>query len=153
MPDLQQRAPALRRAWPAIVAMLTACATSHVIVGQTRAPISPDEVRLYLHPPAGHYEEIAILDTSSRNSLSFTAQGKADAVVDRLKRDAASLGANGILLQNVGDEAVGSVGAGIGTGAQAGHASLGIGVGGSDTKFVKSGRGIAIYVEPGGVQR
>jgi hypothetical protein len=128
---------------------LGGCVTSHVIVGKVRPAISPSQVQLYLHPPSGKYEEIAILDTSSKHSLSFTAQGKTDAVVDRLKSEAAKLGANGILLNNVGDQAVGSVGTGVVTGVGGGHASVGVGVSSSDTVFQKSGNGVAIYVEPG----
>lgn len=128
--------------------VLAACVSSYVLVGKARPPIPADQVQLYLHPPAGKYEEIAILDTSSKDSFSFTAQGKANAVVGRLKSEAAKLGANGILLNGVGNEAVGSVGAGVGTGVSAGHTSLGVGVGSSSTVFVKSGSGIAIYVEP-----
>jgi hypothetical protein len=78
------------------LAFLTGCASSHVIVGKVRPPISPDQVQIYLHPPAGKYEEIALLDSSSRNSFSFTAQGKTNAVIIRLKAEAAKLGANGI---------------------------------------------------------
>ena len=76
----------LRSALVAAVLLLGGCVSSYVLVGRARPAISPDLVQLYLHPPAGKYEEIAILDTSSRDSFSFTAQGKADAVVVRLKR-------------------------------------------------------------------
>jgi hypothetical protein len=127
---------------------LGGCVTSHVIVGQVRPPISPDEVRLYLHPPAGHYEEIALLDTSSKHSFSITAQGKTDAVVSRLKGEAAKLGANGILLQEVGDKATGSVGSGVGGAMSGGHGSVGVGLSSSETTYVKGGSGIAIYVAP-----
>ena len=126
---------------------LTACVTSHVLIGTPRAPISPDQVRIYLHPPA-RYEEIAILDTSSKHSFSVTAQGKTDAVINRLKAEAAKLGANGILLQAVGDQASGSVGTAIGTGASAGYGTLGIGISSSSTVYQKNGNGLAIYVEP-----
>jgi hypothetical protein len=128
---------------------LGGCVTSHVIVGTVRPAISPSQVQLYLHPPRGKYEEIAILDTSSKHSFSFTAQGKTDAVIDRLKAEAAKLGANGILLNNVGDQAVGSVGTGVVTGVGGGHASVGVGISSSGTVFQKNGNGIAIYVEPG----
>ena len=127
--------------------LLAGCVTSHVIVGKVRPPISPDQVQIYLHPPA-HYEEIAILDTSSRHSLSITAQGKTDAVVNRLKREAAGLGANGILLQGVGDRAAGSVGSGIGGAVSGSHGALGIGFSSSETTYDKSGSGIAIFVGP-----
>jgi hypothetical protein len=132
-----------------IVTLLAAgCVTSHVIIGKVRPAISPDQVTLYLRPPAAKYEEIAILDTSSKDSFSFTAQGKSDAVINRLKGDAAKLGANGILLQDVADQAVGSGGLGVGTGLSGGHGSVGLGFSSSDTKYAKSGRGVAIYVEP-----
>ncbi len=124
------------------------CVTSHVIIGKVRPAISPDQVTLYLRPPAAKYEEIAILDTSSKDSFSFTAQGKSDAVINRLKGDAAKLGANGILLQDIADQAVGSGGVGVGTGLSGGHGSVGLGFSSSDTRYAKSGRGVAIYVEP-----
>jgi hypothetical protein len=132
----------------AITMSLTACVTSHVIVGKVRPPISPDEVRLYLHPPAAGYEEIALLESSSKHSFSFTAQGKTDAVIERMKKDAAKLGANGILLQGVGDKATGSVGTGVGSATGAGNTVVGIGFNTSGTVFVKSGNGLAIYVPP-----
>jgi hypothetical protein len=125
---------------------LSACVTSHVIVGKVRPPISPDDVQLYLHPPATKYEEIALLESSSKHSFSFTAQGKTNAVVMRLKEDAAKLGANGILLEGVGDTATGSVNSGVGGATGAGHSVIGVGFGTSGTVFVKSGKGLAIYV-------
>jgi hypothetical protein len=129
---------------------LSACVTSHVIVGKVRPPISPDQVQLYLHPPATRYEEIALLESSSKHSFSFTAQGKSDAVIDRLKADAAKLGANGILLEGVGDKATGSVGSGFGGATGAGNSVIGAGFSTSGTVFVKSGKGLAIYVPPVG---
>jgi hypothetical protein len=125
---------------------LSACVTSHVIVGKVRPPISPDQVQLYLHPPATKYEEVALLESSSKHSFSFTAQGKTNAVVQRLKEDAAKLGANGILLEGVGDKATGSVGTGFGSATGAGNSVVGVGFNSSGTVFVKSGTGIAIYV-------
>jgi len=131
-----------------VVAALSGCVSSHVIVGKVRPPISPDQVQLYLHPPAGKYEEVALLDSSSKHSFSFTAQGKANAVIERLKAEAAKLGANGILLNGVSDQAAGSVNTGFGSATASGHTATGFGVGTSGTVFVKSGSGLAIYVEP-----
>ena len=64
---------------PAIAALialaaLSGCVSSHVIVGKVRPPISPDQVQIYLHPPAGKYEKIALFDSNSRHSFSFTVQ-------------------------------------------------------------------------------
>jgi hypothetical protein len=129
-------------------AALAGCQTSHVLVGQPRPPISPDLVVIYLHPPREKYEEIALLDTSSKNSFSFTAQGKTNAVIERLKKEAASLGANGILLNGVGDQASGSVSSGFSGATGSGHSAFGVGFGSSGTVFQKKGDGLAIYVEP-----
>jgi hypothetical protein len=129
------------------LAGLSGCVSSHVIVGKVRPPISPDQVQLYLHPPAGRYEEVALLDSNSKHSFSFTAQGKTNAVIDRLKSEAAKLGANGILLNGVSDQAAGSVSTGFASATASGHTATGFGIGTSGTVFVKSGSGLAIYVE------
>jgi hypothetical protein len=114
---------------------LAGCQTSYVLVGKVRPPISPDQVVVYLHPPADRYEEIALLDTSSKHSFSFSAQGKTNAVIERLKKESASLGANGIFLNGVGDQASGSVGAGFGSATSNGSTAFGSGFGISDTVF------------------
>lgn len=129
---------------PLLFAALAGCATSHVMVGQARTPISPDQVQIYLHPPANKYVEIALLDTSSRGGFALTAQGKTDVVMERLKAEAGKLGANGILLEGVGDQAAGSVGTGYATAS--GHSAFGFGS--AATVYHKKGGGLAIYVEP-----
>lgn len=101
-------------------------------------------MQIYLHPPANKYSEIALLDTSSKGSFAITAQGKTNVVIERLKAEAAKRGANGILLEGVGDQAGGSVGTGYATAS--GHSAFGFG--GSATVFHKKGDGLAIYVEP-----
>lgn len=127
------------------VLAVTACVSSHIIVGTVRPPIDPAQVRIYLHPPA-QYEEVAVLTTSSKNSLELTAQGRTDIVIQRLKTDAASLGANGVLLQSVGDQAAGSIGTSTGYTKFSGRSLLALGVAGSATIYVKTGDGLAIYV-------
>jgi hypothetical protein len=126
------------------LAALSGCATSYVMVGQARPPISPDQVQIYLHPPAGKYVEIALLESSSNGSFAVGAQGKTNVVISRLKAEAAKLGANGILLEGVGDQAGGSVGTGYATGS--GHSAFGFGS--AATVYHKKGGGLAIYVEP-----
>ena len=122
--------------------LLTACATSHVMLGKARPPISPDQVQIYDHPPPGPYQEIARLDTSSQGSFSFTAQGKTDAVIQRLRNEAAKLGANGVLLEGIGDQVSGSIGTSAGGGGYSGGGGIGINAGLSK----KIGGGLAIYV-------
>ncbi len=130
------------------VLALAACATSHVMIGKARPPISPEEVQVYFSPPPGHYEQIARLDTSSQGSFAFTAQGKTDAVIKRLKIEAAKLGANGVLLQGMGEEPSGSVGTGGARESYSSNGSVGGGIGLNFGMTRKVGGGVAIYVEP-----
>jgi len=98
----------------ASVSLLAACAnTSHVITGKPRAAIDPAQVTLYTAPSA-KYEEIAVIDASSQMSFAFGDQNKMDAVIARLKKEAASLGANGVFLQGTGSSGAGGVGTGVG---------------------------------------
>jgi hypothetical protein len=128
------------------VTLLAACASSHVMIGKARPPISPDQVQIYARPPTVPYEEIARLQTSSQGSFSFTAQGKTDSVIKRLKEEAAKLGANGVLLEGIGDEASGSVGTGGGSTSYSRGSSVGGGVGIGVGLTKKVGGGVAIYV-------
>ena len=126
-----------------IAFLLVACAnTSHVITGKARTPIDPAQVKVYSTPPP-NYEEIAVIDATSRSSGSFGDQKKMDAVIARLKKEAASLGANGLLLQNTGSEYGGGVGTGVGIGV-GGGVSIGTGI--FTASDNKTGRGLAIYV-------
>jgi hypothetical protein len=130
------------------VAALIACVSSHVMIGKARAPISPDQVQIYMRPPMAKYDEIAFLDTSSRDSFSFTAQGKSDKVIERLKKEAAKIGANGILLQGISDQVGGSIGTGVGSSNYSQNSAVGVGLGGSVATHQKAGNGVAIYVYP-----
>jgi len=67
-----------------------------------------------------------------------------DTVIERLKKEAASLGANGVLLQNTSSErGQGGVGTGIGVSSGGGtYVSTGIYTSASS----KSGQGLAIFV-------
>ena len=79
--------------------VLSGCATSsHVISGTVRPPIDPALVRLYTSPPPKS-EAIAILTVESSG---WTTQGEKDIAVAKLKEEAASLGANGVLLTGMG---------------------------------------------------
>lgn len=109
-------------------------ASSHILVGTARSPIDPTLVKIYLDPPA-EYEPIALLDASSKRALAIGDQAKTDKVVERLKAEAAAVGANGLLLQGVGDQSAGAIGLG---------GKRGIGI--SRETFRKSGQALAIFV-------
>jgi hypothetical protein len=136
----------LRLALFATAALGSGCATSsHVVTGATRPPISPEEVRVYTQPPA-HFEEIAALEASSRGGFRFTDQGKMDKVIERLKVEAAKLGANGVLLQSTQNQVSGSLGTGGGSTSYGGRSAVGVG-GGLDIAIVtKEAHATAIYI-------
>ena len=125
---------------------LAACATSHIMTGQARAPIDPSQVRVYFDPPPAGYEEIALLETRS-GAYTYGEQNKSDQVIEKLRIEAAKLGANGVLFQGTSDSWGGSgvsVGAGGGRYGGSSFSSGGIGVSISPTQ--KYARGVAIFV-------
>jgi hypothetical protein len=125
---------------------VTGCASqSHVIVGTVRTPIAVEQVKIYLSPPK-KFEQVAILDASSRGSFAFTDQQKMDTAILGLKSQAAKIGANGILLQSAGDQSAGAVATGFGSSTTAGHNAFGTGFGVATNVFIKSATGTAIYV-------
>lgn len=79
---------------------LTGCASgSSILVGEAREPIASEKVRLYIEPPE-LYDPIALVNASSDAGL--TKQGSIDYAIDELKKQAAKLGANGVLLETTG---------------------------------------------------
>ena len=123
-----------------IFLFLVGCAaSSHILVGEAREPINPSNVKIYLDYPE-KYEKIALIDAGSNFAFKdpeilFDWQSKMDKAMQRLKIEAAQLGANGILIVNTDNKILTSVSSD--------------GQGGSQTsttteKFVKA---IAIYVD------
>lgn len=148
--QLRRRFAAAGLTAAALLAALFGCVASQPeITGAARPAITPDQVRIYLRPPESKYEEIANLTASSRGSFALTAAGKTDKVIERLKRQAARLGANGLLLHGVADQGEASLGAGVSTETNSPHSPYGLGFGGSAFFYEKAGDGIAIYVESG----
>lgn len=138
---------AIRVSFLLLVALAMAgCATSHVLTGTPRPPIDPAQVRIYHGPPPGGYEEIAILETAS-GAFTYGEQNKTDAVLRKLREEAASLGANGVLFQGSADGyGGGGVSVGAGGGRIGGSSFGGAGVGVNISPRQKHASGIAIYV-------
>ena len=122
---------------------LTACASSHVIVGKVRPAIQPDQVQVYLQQPA-NAEVVALLEANDMGANGFSQQSRVNKVMKRLKAEAAGLGANGIVLEGFGSEYAGSVGSGFAQG-NGGFAS---GFGVSAAQMRKTGQAVAVYVDP-----
>ena len=81
---------------------------SRIVVGNARPAIAPESVKIYIRPPA-KFEEIAILNATSRNAFA-SDQSLTDSALLQMRKDAAKLGANGVLLSGVGNEQIGTVG-------------------------------------------
>ena len=86
-----------------IFLFLVGCAaSSHILVGESREPIDPSNVKIYLDYPE-KYEKIALIDAGSNFAFKdpeilFTWQSKMNKVIERLKIEAAQLGANGVVM-------------------------------------------------------
>lgn len=127
-----------------VALVMGGCAsTSKVMLGQARAPVDPASVQIYSTPPAGSVE-IAQLESSS--AVGFGTQGQTDAAIARLKREAAALGANGVILMGVGSGGS-PVGMSVGAGSYGRHTAGGLSVGIPTQQ--KRAAGVAIWVPPG----
>ena len=84
-----------------------ACSSgSAIVTGATRTPLLPEKVKIYLEPPED-FEVIGIVNASS--DAGWTEQGSQDYAIKELKKQAAKLGANGVLLLSSADMTTGYV--------------------------------------------
>ena len=135
--------PSPRCSLVALLAMivLTGCTLtrgSSVVVGTPRPPIDPAIVKLYTELPV-RYEKIALVSADSRNDFA-SQQNLTDAAIARLKREAAEVGANGILLNGIGNYQVGASGVVIPNASGSGGTIV------TNTRSGKETSGVAIYV-------
>jgi len=125
------------------VLFLSACTIVHgsaILTGTQRAAIDPDIVKLYSKAPV-NYEEIAIVEAEAGHDFK-SKQSVMDSAIRRLKEEAARLGANGVILNNVGRRDDHSVGFGVVT-------TPGVATFMSDgSQGYQVVSGIAIYVSP-----
>jgi len=129
-----------------LILLLAACASSHTLTGTARAPIDPAQVQVYHVAPSGPYEEIAQL-TSNSGAFTYGEQNKVNSVINKMRREAAKLGANGVLFIGATDGAGGSaVSLGGGVGRMGGRSFSSGGVGLNISPRQKNAVGIAIYV-------
>ena len=96
-----------------ILLLINCHPVSHIIVGNKREATSPTDVKVYLDYPKS-YEKIALIDAGSNFSFKdpvilFAWQSKMNKALERLKIEAASLGANGILIVNTDNKTYQSI--------------------------------------------
>jgi hypothetical protein len=129
--------------------LLTGCASSSaVLIGHARLPIAPAAVTVYSSPPPA-FETIAALSASRKSVYLFAGEGLDDAIIERLKVQAAKVGANGLLLGEFTDDDVISLGGGAGTQSYTHNGDISLGMGGAFSVFKRTIKGRAIVVPPG----
>jgi hypothetical protein len=84
------------------------CATgSAIATGTPRTPTRTADVKLYLDPPA-HYETLGLVEAETIAS-SIATQATQNILFDGLKRQAATLGANGVIVLGTEEHSVASL--------------------------------------------
>ena len=127
---------------PVLLAGCTLTRGSHVLIGNAHPPTTAAQVRLYTTLPA-MYEKIAYVSADSRNDFA-SEQNLSDHAIERLKEEAAKVGANGLLLNGIGNYQVGSSGVAIIPNYGKGYTATG--VVGVDARIGKEATGLAIWV-------
>ena len=134
-----------------IIALISAgCAnfhSSHVLLGTARPATDPSQVKIFLNPPQGA-EEVAIVTADSRGSFRWSSQGTTDLALERLKKEAAGLGANGLTKLSIGEPwgAAPVIGTGVGYGWGGYPAGYGLGTSLAMPAPFKSATALAIRV-------
>lgn len=89
-----------------VLLMLAGCATGSALVTGTQRPAtSPESVKILLDPPA-QYETIGIVSAEAYDTGSD--QTTQDNAVAEIKSQAAKVGANAVILIDIGDRTVAS---------------------------------------------
>lgn len=132
---------------PAILAVIllggcTLTRGSYVLVGTAHPPTTAAQVRLYTTLPP-MYEKIAFVSADSRNDFA-SEQNLSDHAIERLKEEAAKVGANGLLLNGIGNYQVGSQGVVIIPNYSNGYSTTGIAA--MNASIGKEAKGLAIWV-------
>ena len=130
----------------AVCVSISGCAPAPPkLAGPARAPIPVEQVMIYDVPPA-NAQDVAILHASSHSVFSPGGPSATDKVVQRLKVQAAQLGANGVVLQGFSDRQTASLGTGGGSESYVRSTAVGVGASGSFGVFKKTGEALAIFV-------
>lgn len=94
--------------------LLAGCATGETLVtGTAREAVAPESVQIYLEAPP-QYEVIGAVSASS--SLGVSGQQNLDRAIAEVRQRAASMGANGVIIDYMGAPGGASPMAGVNTG-------------------------------------
>lgn len=129
----------LHRLCAVLVALLIVAGCSEgslLMLGNARNRVSPEQVVIYTQAPQ-KYEVIALVTAKGKNAV--TLQNKQDYAIRELKEQAASVGANGVLLEEIGEVPVSTTGTYVQT-----SKSTGMYTGASGTEVVVKGKAIFV---------
>jgi hypothetical protein len=130
----------------ALLPMLAGCATSsRTLTGSPRAPLSPTDVRVYTQAPQS-FEEIAVLGASRKSVTTAGGLRAVEKMIETMKSQAAEVGANGVLLEDLADSNAVALATGVGSQTYTHNASINLGVGGSLGVVNKTVKARAIFV-------
>ena len=121
----------------ALPAFLFGCASgSHVVTGQQMPELEVDQVTVFDQAPTFAYEVVGTVYASSDNG--FTEASRKEKATLELKEQAAKIGANGVILDEVTQLSFRRLGTGVGVSAGSGG---GIGTSIGSRLFVPNNRG------------
>ena len=120
-----------------------------IVTGIKRNPISVDAVRIYRVAPES-YEEIAIVSAKAGHDFKSDS-ALMDSAIQRLKEEAAKVGANGVLLSNIDERDAPSTTTIYGSASASGNDGSSVYASGSSVSVDRGDtytriRGLAIYV-------
>lgn len=129
----------------ALPALLFGCASgSHVVTGQQMPELEVDQVTVFDQAPTFAYEVVGTVYASSDNG--FTEASRKEKATLELKEQAAKIGANGVILDEVTQLSFRRLGTGVGVSAGSGG-GIGTSIGSSFSFPTTEAKGTAIYYE------
>ena len=120
-----------------------------IVTGNSRLPISPAEVKLYRTAP-DNFEEIALVSASAGHDFQKSSS-LMNSAIERIKEEAAKVGANGVILTQLNERDAPSVTTSFGQASATGTGGTAYATGTATS--VNRGdaytrlRGVAIYVK------
>ena len=92
------------RHWLAVLVLtLAGCASgSAIVTGPKLPPTEPEQVQILLEAPSSEFEIIGLVE--ARSDVEFTRQAASDRAIEELKKQAAKIGANAVVLTGTGEK-------------------------------------------------
>lgn len=129
----------------ALPVLLFGCSSgSHVVTGQQMPELEVEQVTIYEEAPAFDYKVIGTVKASSDNG--FTEDSRKEKATQELKEQAAKIGANGVILDDVTQLSFRRLGTGVGISASS-AGGIGTSIGSSFSFPTTEAKGTAIYYE------